>query len=277
VPAVSVRTLLRDASTVFGSLERDGEPILITRRGRPVAALVPVDPEQADAMILSAAPAMIESRRQAETARAEGRTTPLADVLTRLDAMDTEQAAEVRDGKPVRRKLERPAAPAGDIARPIGPPPKHWEDLAYLLGARQAAVVNQRAYQCAHEITHATLAKAAEARLIEQDDQPEQFEERITELNCHLLSAMLFSTLTRDLLERVAAAKSGTAPLEDIADPTEGILGKSLAEAALGEATTFVSEVNADVIASSTRDAKLSPEIMETALSVSIGTLEKVE
>ena len=76
---ISVRELLRDATTVFEGMERDREPVLITRRGRPVAALVPVNPEQAEAMILSSAPALIESRRRAEQAIAEGRTTPLED------------------------------------------------------------------------------------------------------------------------------------------------------------------------------------------------------
>ena len=39
----------------------------------------------------------------------------------------------------------------------------------------------------------------------------------------------------------------------------------------------FVSAVNADVLACSTRDNKLSPDIMEAALFASIGTLEKEE
>jgi prevent-host-death family protein len=278
VPAVSVRTLLRDASTVFENMERDGEPVLITRRGRPVAALVPVDPEQADALILSAAPEMIESRRQAENARAEGRSTPLAEARRRLDAMDAEQAAQVGDVETTKARIIRgSAAPTADTARTTPPPPGHFSELAYLLGARHAAEVSQVANQRADQITSEALAKATEAGLIERDDLREQLAELIAPLNLSLLTLRLRYGLFRDLHERVAAVSAGTASVEHVADPTEGILGKSLTDAALGEATTFVSEVNADVIANSTRDAKLSPETMETALTVIVGALEKVE
>jgi prevent-host-death family protein len=268
---VSVRKLLRDASAVFESLEQDGEPILITRRGRPVAALVPVDPEQADAMILSAAPTMIESRRQTENARAEGRTTPLAEVMSRLDALDAEQAAQADDVATVDGEHQA----AG--ARAMGSPPDDLAELTYLLGAHHAAEVSEIAIQRSDQITHKVLAEAAQAGLIERDEQGEQLAERITRLNARLFGLRLRHELFRDILERVAAVNAGTMSLEQIADSTGGILGRSLTEAALGEASTFVRAVNADLIASSTQGTKLSPEIMEAALSVSIGALEKAE
>jgi prevent-host-death family protein len=270
MPAVSVRTLLRDASAVFESLEQDGEPILITRRGRPVAALVPVDPEQADAIILSAAPAMIESRRQAENARAEGRTTPLAEAMKRLDAIDAEQVAQTGDVATIDGEHRAVGAQA------MGSPPNDLAELTYLLGAHHAAEVSEIAIQRADQITHKVLAQAAQAGLIERDEEREQLTERITRLNVRLFGLRLRHELFRDLLERIAAVNAGTTSLEQIAEPGEGIL-VPLAEAALGEASTFVDAVNADVIASSTQGTKLYPEIMEAALSVSIGALEKAE
>ena len=92
--AICVLALLMYAVAAFEGMERDRGPVLITRRGRPVAALVPVDSEQAEAMILSSAPELIESRRRAQNARAEGRTTPLEVALRDLDAEEAEDTAQ---------------------------------------------------------------------------------------------------------------------------------------------------------------------------------------
>ena len=274
MPAVSVRKLLRDASAVFGGLERDGEPVLITRRGRPVAALIPVDPEDAEAMILSAAPEMIESRRQAENARVEGRTTPLAAVRRRLDAIDAEQAAQVDDvesakaGGVGRRTTHAARGQTADAAPDSPDQIDLLADLTNLFGARQAAKVNQIANQCAYQITSQSLAEAAEAGLIEQEELQEQLAERIRKLNASLLAVRLRQEILSDLQERVDAVRAGTESLE-------GILRKSLTDTALGEASMYVSQVNADVITSSTQDRKLSPESMEAKLSVILSALER--
>lgn len=91
--SISVRDLLRQAKPVFDQIERDQAPVLITRKGRPFAALVPVDPEHAEALTLSAAPELIENRNRARNARAEGRTKPLEEPLD-----ESEDAR--RDGTP---------------------------------------------------------------------------------------------------------------------------------------------------------------------------------
>ena len=91
---LGVLALLCGAVAVYAGTERRLESVLITRRGRPVAALVPVGSEQAEAMILSSAPELIESRHRAENAIAEGRTTPLETALQHLDA---EEAAQTTD------------------------------------------------------------------------------------------------------------------------------------------------------------------------------------
>jgi len=63
---ISVRELLRNAKPVFQQMEDDQAPVLITRNGRPFAALVPVDPDHSEAMLLSAAPELIKNRNQAQ-------------------------------------------------------------------------------------------------------------------------------------------------------------------------------------------------------------------
>lgn len=82
---VSIRELLRDPKRVFETLETEGAPALVTRRGQVVAALVPVDPSEVNAYVAAALPELIQSRRDAENARAEGRTRPLDDVLAELE------------------------------------------------------------------------------------------------------------------------------------------------------------------------------------------------
>lgn len=74
---VTMRELLRNAKLVFEQMEHDQAPVLITRDGVPCAALVPVDPADAEAMILAAAPNLIADRDRARNAAAEGRTLPL--------------------------------------------------------------------------------------------------------------------------------------------------------------------------------------------------------
>ena len=95
MPAMGIRALLRDSKAVFEKMEQDKAPVLIMRRGRPFAALVPVDPENAEALILSSSPELVESRRRAENSRAEGRTISLENAIRDLDA---DEAAEADEG-----------------------------------------------------------------------------------------------------------------------------------------------------------------------------------
>lgn len=79
---ISVRDLQRNAKDIFDKIEDDSEPVVITRRGRPIAALTPVNQAQAEAILVATSSEFIESRQQAENARAEGRTASLQQMLT---------------------------------------------------------------------------------------------------------------------------------------------------------------------------------------------------
>src|ERR1035437_2987186 len=89
---ISMRELHRDPRRVFSELEEKGdEPFLITRQGKPVAMLLPVGPKQdVTTLLLSALPEFGESRREAEHARAEGRTIPLSQLLELLEKRESE-------------------------------------------------------------------------------------------------------------------------------------------------------------------------------------------
>jgi prevent-host-death family protein len=56
VPTVTVRELARNTAAVIQDVESSGRPALVTRNGRPVAALVAVDQAALEEWLLSRAP-----------------------------------------------------------------------------------------------------------------------------------------------------------------------------------------------------------------------------
>lgn len=146
---ITMRELLRDAKTVFDQMEADNAPVLITRNGLPVAALVPVDPDHAEAITLAASAELIEDRNRALNAHAEGRTKPLEDLLGG-DA-DEEQSFEAFTAGP-----GAPTVVAGDTLFNIA---KKYldEDRIGDLVLAVAASVDQIAHGRAHEIAVSKL------------------------------------------------------------------------------------------------------------------------
>jgi prevent-host-death family protein len=53
---VGIRTLSRDTSRVIKDFEETGEPVILTREGKPIGALVPVDERQVEELVLATAP-----------------------------------------------------------------------------------------------------------------------------------------------------------------------------------------------------------------------------
>lgn len=84
MPIIGIRALQRETREIFDELERDGEPVVITHHGRPVAALIPIDREQAEALVLAAAPRFRESRRAKDETGGEARTRPIEEVVSEL-------------------------------------------------------------------------------------------------------------------------------------------------------------------------------------------------
>jgi len=60
---VSIRELSRNMGTVMDRVARRRQPLLVTRGGLPVAALIPVDADALDAWILASAPESIDGVR----------------------------------------------------------------------------------------------------------------------------------------------------------------------------------------------------------------------
>lgn len=87
VGTVSIRELANNASAVVDEVATSGRPAVVTKHGRPVAALVPIDQEALEDWVLANAPEYVVNMAQADEEIARGeRGTPLDEVLTELDA-----------------------------------------------------------------------------------------------------------------------------------------------------------------------------------------------
>jgi prevent-host-death family protein len=86
MPTVSMRELSRNASGVVEEVVRSGRPALVTRHGRPVAALVSINEEDLEDWILANAPEFVQEMRQADEEAARGDTVPWERVQEELAA-----------------------------------------------------------------------------------------------------------------------------------------------------------------------------------------------
>lgn len=82
---VGIRELAERASAVVSEVTASGRPMLVTRRGRPVAAVVPIDEEELLDYVLASAPEYVADMRTADSAIAAGeRGRPMDDVFADL-------------------------------------------------------------------------------------------------------------------------------------------------------------------------------------------------
>jgi prevent-host-death family protein len=86
MPIVTVRDLQRNPAGVLRELEENRRPTFVTRRGRPIAVLMPVDEDQLYDFVLANAPEYVASMRTADEDVARGELgRPLEEVLAGLD------------------------------------------------------------------------------------------------------------------------------------------------------------------------------------------------
>lgn len=85
MPVVGIRELARQVSRLVGEVEESREPAVITRRGRPVALIVPVDQAALEDFVLANAPEFVDATRAADAELAAGQTRPLSTVLAELE------------------------------------------------------------------------------------------------------------------------------------------------------------------------------------------------
>ena len=81
---IGIRDLSRNASQVIDQVSSTGSPMIVTKHGRPVAAVVAVDPDALEDFVLATAPAYVAARRAADADLAAGRTRPAASVFDQI-------------------------------------------------------------------------------------------------------------------------------------------------------------------------------------------------
>lgn len=82
---ISIRELSRRPSRVVDEVVRTGRPAIITRHGRPVTAMVAVDPDELEDFVLAHAPEFVRSRRAADADLRAGRARSADEVFAELD------------------------------------------------------------------------------------------------------------------------------------------------------------------------------------------------
>jgi prevent-host-death family protein len=84
-----IREFARNVSRYVERVETTGRPLVLTRHGKPVAALIAVEAGSLEDFVLAHAPDLAASLRDADQELAAGKTQPLGETLAELEAEDT--------------------------------------------------------------------------------------------------------------------------------------------------------------------------------------------
>lgn len=82
--SVTIRELSRNTGQVLDEVQQTGRPALVTRNGRLVAALIPLDDEALEDFVLASLPEFVAGRAKADAELATGDTRSLDDVLDEI-------------------------------------------------------------------------------------------------------------------------------------------------------------------------------------------------
>ena len=81
---IGIRDLSRNASQVIDQVSSTGSPMIVTKHGRPVAAIVAIDPDALEDFVLATAPEDVAARQAADADLAVGRTRAAAAVFEQI-------------------------------------------------------------------------------------------------------------------------------------------------------------------------------------------------
>lgn len=96
---IGIRELSRRTGEIVERVRTTGRPVVVTNHGRPAVALVELDRDALEDLILATVPEFTKGLRRADEERRRGRTRALSDVLAEI------RSARVRSrtAKPRRR------------------------------------------------------------------------------------------------------------------------------------------------------------------------------
>jgi len=78
---IGIRELARNAGKIVNEVESTGQSVLVTRHGRPVVAIVALDVEAHEDLVLAKAPEFVRSMLQADEELKRGTTRPLSALI----------------------------------------------------------------------------------------------------------------------------------------------------------------------------------------------------
>ena len=85
MPTISIRDLGRRPSQVVDEVVRTGRPAIVTRHGRPVTAIVALDPDELEDYVLAHAPEFVRSTSAANADLRSGRVRSADEVFAELE------------------------------------------------------------------------------------------------------------------------------------------------------------------------------------------------
>lgn len=83
---LGIRAFSRKVSSFVEHVESTGEPLILTRHGRPAAAVIPLNADSFEDFVIAHVPEFSAAMKAADVELARGNTKPLADVLEEIDA-----------------------------------------------------------------------------------------------------------------------------------------------------------------------------------------------
>lgn len=88
---LGIREFSQNVSRTLHAVIETGKPVLITRHGHPVAAIVAVDDDRFEDFVMAHAPEFTLGMRAADEELERGMTRPLHEVLAEADAEDADR------------------------------------------------------------------------------------------------------------------------------------------------------------------------------------------
>lgn len=82
---INARELARRTSWILEEVETAGRPFLVTKHGRPIATILPIDNEELEDFLLTHAREYVESMEEAEVELRFGKARPASQVLAELN------------------------------------------------------------------------------------------------------------------------------------------------------------------------------------------------
>jgi antitoxin (DNA-binding transcriptional repressor) of toxin-antitoxin stability system len=233
---------------VLSRVEKENETLLVTRNGKPVVAIVPVDVAEAERYIVQSAPEMIAARKRAEAAKESRPGYSLDEVAERL-GIDPSEA----DAEPGREGLG-----LGEVEQPI------LALLTNVFGDELAGSLAQSVESRFTEVTSGMLQSAESQGTIELSSGTDRAaqEERLRSVYAKVFASAFGEVLADAMAERIKGLSVGT----KVDDRDEGLFGFKLADEALNASFRYVEEVNDIIIMSGgLRGAAITVDAYEAA------------